>query len=661
MKSLYESVFSYLTSQIDKRIDALEDEKDAAVSSLESQRDAAEAAYKAQIEELESRKKANEEIIDGLQDEIDAIEDANDERQRALDLQQAQYNLAKMQNQRTILQYSENKGMHYDRDESEVRDAKESVQDAEDEIRIANLEKQIDYYEKLNDEIDDQIDHINDLIDASNAYYDKLIEDTESYFDALIKALEAQKDEISSLTDIAEEAEMKALLEELGINEEALLNGSADEFNKLKEAYLGIIKDMNAGNDGVLAALGEMTGYGEKMSGLTGYLDATADSFDGIGSSLQSVGENATAIDDVSNSLENVATNTTTAATGMTDLETATSGISENLTPVTENLETISSIDSNNILAIADAFKLLAEYIQSIADALGLSAETEGVGGLVAAFEKLNEITLGDGENGIVGQFEKLKSAVTAVASAIGGGVSGGTGEGGGNPDESKSASMSFGADDSGSGGGITSAITSLGDKAESIIGGTGSGDETVTGKFETLKTAIDDVSAAIGIGDDSGEGGGIGGIGGEGDESTLTGAITSLGETTEETLGESGGEGVIGRFEQFKDVIAEANEHVTGISTGLEAIDGTEVSCTIKVNIETTGSIGGGAAEAMGTVFSGMNLDSAQYDAKFGAAHAEGTAKLTGDWSVHQGGKALVGEVGQELIVDFAALYSNV
>lgn len=124
--------------------------------------------------------------------------------------------------------------------------------------------------------------------------------------------------------------------------------------------------------------------------------------------------------------------------------------------------------------------------------------------------------------------------------------------------------------------------------------------------------------------------------------------AIT-VGEQSEETLGESGGEGVIGRFEQFKDVINEANEHVTGISDGLDAIDGKEVECTIKINIESNGST---PHFAEGTVLGNMNLDSAEYKAKYGSAHVAGTANVQGNWGVREAGKSLVGEEGQELWV---------
>ena len=72
----------------------------------------------------------------------------------------------------------------------------------------------------------------------------------------------------------------------------------------------------------------------------------------------------------------------------------------------------------------------------------------------------------------------------------------------------------------------------------------------------------------------------------------------------TEEEMGESGGDGIIGRFEEFEGVIEEAKDHVQSINKGLDEIDGKEVECTIKVKIETSG---GGLPAGIGA---GMNLE---------------------------------------------------
>lgn len=124
-------------------------------------------------------------------------------------------------------------------------------------------------------------------------------------------------------------------------------------------------------------------------------------------------------------------------------------------------------------------------------------------------------------------------------------------------------------------------------------------------------------------------------------------GSIVELGDTTEEILtggGESEGEsgGVIGRFEEFGDVIEEAKDHVVGISEGLDEIDGKEVECTIRVNIETNGSLPAFAEGTLGD----MNLESGEYTAKYGKAFAEGTGKYKGLPKAEK--NALVSEYGQ-------------
>lgn len=263
----------------------------------------------------------------------------------------------------------------------------------------------------------------------------------------------------------------------------------------------------------------------------------------------------------------------------------------------------------------------------------------------------ISEISLGDEQTGVIAQFNALASAVNAVSSAINGTGGGASSD----PQDSKSQSMSAGA--TGTSGSITSALDELKAKADEVLG-TGGGEDSAgegtIGQFEQLEQAVKDVSTAIGSGGGEGEESGSK-SNGEEDADNLIGAITSLGEQSEETLGESGGEGVIGRFEQFRDVIGEANEHVTGISDGLDAIDGKEVECTITVNIKQNGDLPAGFGAWTGTA---MNLESGSYNAKYGkglvdgTAHVEGTAKVTGDWGVHQGGQALLGELGREIIV---------
>ena len=651
-------------------------------------------------------------------------------------------------------------------DSKNIRDQKQAVDDAKLEIEIAKKEKQIDLIEKevdlLNekkDAINEQIDLLDEELERINKYYDAEIEkveefydaeikkveeyydeqikavdeqieaidkqiealekqreQTERYYESLIENLENSKSKYQELTELVEKAELSAKLKQLGIDEEALVNGSEEEFQKLKNAYLDVVFRLNEGNDEVLNALRELSGYDGTAPAV---LEESNGKLDEMNSKLSESGQD---IENVNTSLGGTAARTSEAAANVNELTTNLSGISAIVTEeqaafdalklkidevieainlkiqavhagqeavniatsremadflllrdkILEVQETLDSI-SNNITAIdvtpvnnlTTAFQALYEQVSLVATTLGAGTGSgmegqeqaqsgegskEGAGtvaSITAAIQALNEISL---EDGIIAQFINLKTAVDDVTAAINGG--GGDGEGSGNGGSGSKGSgsgsnSSESGGEGGSGNSLTGAVTEMGETANEVIGEPGAeGDGTVIGEFGSMKTAVDDVTTAIGSG--GSEGGG--GSGGEGEGGNLISSINDLGETTQEELGESGGDGIIGRFEEFRDVVGEAEDHVVGISDGLDAIDGKEVECTIKVNIEVSGGV---PAFAEGSVFGSMDLDSGEYNAKYGGkAHYEGTAKATGDWGVRDAGKALVGELGQEIVV---------
>lgn len=318
--------------------------------------------------------------------------------------------------------------------------------------------------------------------------------------------------------------------------------------------------------------------------------------------------------------------------------------------------DTVATMNRQPIDNLTNAFQLLYDKLLLVSNLLGVSAEGEGaVNGISGAIQALNEISL---EEGIISQFTNLKTAIDSVTAAISGGggessegsSSGGTSSSKGGKQGGSGSKGGKGSEgDSGGGNSLTGAIKEMGKTAEEIIGEEGAeGDGTVIGEFGSMETAVNDVRDAIGTEGSGGEGGGSG-SGGETDD-TLVGSIEYLGDKTDEEMGESGGDGIIGRFEEFRDVIGQADEHVKSISDGLDEIDGKEVSCTIHVNIETSGSTGfTGSAQVLGSI----NLNSADYNAQYtGNAHYEGTAEVIGDWGVKKSGTTLVGELGQELVV---------
>ena len=701
MKSLYESALSGITSILDKQISAYEDSKSAAVDTLEAERDAAIEAkeaekerYEEQIKSIDKEIEAKEKVIDGINDEINAIREANDERQRQLDLQKAQYELERMQNQKTILQYSSDKGMHYVTDTSGIRDAKDAVEDAQTEITIANkekeiklIEKEIDLLEERKDLINEQIDLLDEQIDQINQQYDKMIADTEKYWDNLIKGMEDYKSRWEELAELEEQAKIIETLRSLGIETDDILNMSEEAFARFKDEYISILADIYSGNDSMLSALSDTTGrsvdeMGSYITATQGYIDSLSsigESLNPVAEAIGDVDENmsglssaaseantnlskaATSAGEVSTNVGNLETNLTNINSLVTEEQTAFNNLKTKIDEVIEaiNLKTEAVKAEQEAVGIATSsemadFLLLKEKILEIKETLeSLGTQDEGlISNIATAIQSLNEISL---EEGIITQFNNLKTAIDSVASAISGGRGESTGgKSQGSNSGSGNSGKSVGNNSEGGSNSLTGAITSMGETAAEVIGEPDAeGDDTVIGEFGALETAVTDVTSAIGGGEsEGGEGQGKGsGSEGEDGEGTLIGSIENLGETTEEVLGEPGGEGVIGRFEKFKEPIQEAETHVKGISTGLDEIDGKEVECTIKVNIELSGSTGfTGSAQVLGS----MNLNSAEYNAKYtGASHAEGTAMVSGNWAVQSDEQnALVGEVGRELIV---------
>ena len=732
-KSALEAQKKALEDARDAAVEALEEERDARIEVIEQQQKQLELAIKS----IDKQIKQKEKVIKSINDEIKAMQDANAEKRRQIDLQKAMYELERLQHQRTILQYSEGMGMHYVTDSKNIRDQKDKVDDAKLEIEIANKQKQIDLIEKeidlLNekkDAINEQIDLLDEQIEKINEYYDKEIEKVEKFYDEQIKAIDAQiesidkqiealqkqreqtekyyeslienleksKSKYEELTELVGRAELSAALQKLGIDEEALLNGSEEEFQKLKAAYMDVVFKLNEGNDEVLSALQELSGYNGtapamledsngKLDEMNGKLDTSNQNVGNVNSSL---GETATTTSNVTSNVADLNANLSETSTIITTEQTAfdtlqqkidevITAINEKITAtqmgqattaiattaemacymllkekileVKENLDSISdtiiTLDATPVNNLTTAFQLLYNQLLLVSTTLGAGmegAEEGAVGGIASAIQALNEISL---EDGIIAQFTNLKTAVDEVTAAIGGGgggdsesSSGGEGSGGSSGGSKSGSSGKSGGGDSeseGGGGSLTDAITQMGETAGEVIGEPDAeGDGTVIGEFGALETAVNDVTAAIGSADSEG---GEGSGGGE-EDGNLIGSIIDLGDTTEEELGESGGDGIIGRFEEFRDVIEDAAKQVASISDGLDEIDGKEVECTITINIKVNGDI---PAFASGTVLGNMQIESATYNAKYGKAFANGTIGLPKAEK-----NALVSEYGQ-------------
>ena len=382
------SIISYVSKLLGKKITSYGKQKDDAVKGLEAQKDAAKEALEAQKnaagEAAEAQKDAAQAQIDAKQAEIDKIKEAAEARKNEISLQKAQYDLARMQNQRATLIYSEDKGMHYVADTKGIRDAKDSVTDAKENIRISSIEKEISALEKTIDAINKQTealeeqasatsDYYDTLMDESDAYYDQLIEDTEAYWDSLIKGLEDYQTRWEELADIEEEAKMNAALKELGITTEEILNMSEEDFEIFKQKYLAILTEIYAGNEDVLSALQEASGISvESLQPLIDELQKTIEKTDEYSDSADNA---KIETDNWSIEIDELASSADGASESIGNLNTELGNV-----PSTEGFDAVADV-LDRIRGVADAVcesvkKAAGElnYFQGVKDALEAGA-----------------------------------------------------------------------------------------------------------------------------------------------------------------------------------------------------------------------------------------------------------------------------------------------
>ncbi|MBO6255288.1 MAG: hypothetical protein J6O49_16880 [Bacteroidaceae bacterium] len=614
--SYYNSVISGVTTLLDHRISQIQDQKDSTITSLEEERDAVQERYQAEIDAIDEAIKAKEKEIDAIQDQIQAIEDANAARDRSIQLQKAEYALQQAMHHRTRLVYTGEVGqMRYERDESGLRDARENLNDAQDEIAIAKLQEQIDLIQDTIDALNEQKEAIQTAMEESSKYYEKLIKEQEKMFDEMIKKLEDTKKKWEELAAIEELSKSWGLVSEAmaeyGYTVEDVLNDTPGAFEAFKSEYLRILNEMHSGDKGFLEGVKQFGGE------VPGEFQKVASSATEAETPIKKLGDSAgTATGKVSS----FGTTASTAATGVGELKDKSEGIADNLNEL--NDVQLSGVIDGPLATLEEKLTTLKDLIS-------------GPDSLLTAFNNLNTTV---DIQGIVDAFGSLDEAIKGAVSSIGGGGSdeegtyGGAGKHGKN---SMPSNIPTSGVDGGTGGGLVGAINSVKAATDAAIGTSAEEEgETATGAFFALKTAVDNVTSAIGMGEEGGAGGIKGmlqnaGSEGGGGEGTLTAAITSIKPTTEAAL--TGEDGAIAAFEEFKAVLAELVGLANELLTTLQQLSSIELP-----------QIHGGSHGFFR--FTGSAI---------GGQHYEGTAKLNGDWSVRQGGTSLVGELGQELVVD--------
>lgn len=568
------SVLGYISDIIEDQIDLFNDQKDAAVDALNAEKEAAEAALQAQIDLLEAQIEGIEAQIEAKEKEIESIEEARKQRELDIAAQKAQYNLARMQSQKIGLIYKGEPGqMVYETDTQGIRDAREEYDKTQENLKINQIEKEISLLEDEISNLEDVIDSLNNQIEASNKYYEDLIKSTENYYDGLIKNLEDYQNRWKEIGEIEEQAKIQVKLKELGITTEDILNMSEDAFNSFKQQYLSILTEMYSGEQDMIQAINDVAN-GIDVTTLTEGLNQTKENIDNLNESdFNSV---STGLNDISDGMGNVGTSASSASESTSSVSSDLQEMNTNAEGLDTKLSNISSAltnmpDGTNLDGLATSFANLGEAIKSVADILGVGEEGT-IGGLVSALSEISNFSLENGEegNGIISQFNNLKSAVDDVTSAISGG-----GTSAQSKDASNSSSPSMSAGNPGTGeGGLTGAIDSIKTTTDNSLGsggekeGTGkenSGQgEGVIGKFGQFKSAVDAVTTAIGTGEE-----------GEG-EISLIGALQSHYEKAEETLPE-----VKNMFEELLLSIQACANALGDMGGALSSMSGISVSTT--------------------------------------------------------------------------------
>ncbi len=123
--------------------------------------------------------------------------------------------------------------------------------------------------------------------EAIEKYYDQLIESTQKYYDQMIEALEKQKSKWEELQEI--ETITKAykdlgdVAKTLGFSAEDLLNDTPGAFEAFKDAYIGVLLDMNNGNADFISGLNEWSSQtGQAVDGALGKWNTFGDGYTNV-------------------------------------------------------------------------------------------------------------------------------------------------------------------------------------------------------------------------------------------------------------------------------------------------------------------------------------------------------------------------------------------
>ena len=270
-------------NEIEKRVKALNKEKEAQDKAFEAEIDhlneikdakdkELDATTKRIKEEKDAKDKAWEKEKKQLEEKKEALQDANDEEDRAIKLAELKDALAKAQANRTVRIYNRNQGFIWAADQQAVNDAQtaldDQMRDWKREDVIKAVEDEIDAIDKLKDAYDEETENrLDDLDKEKDAFDEKIeaeIEEINKRKDAYDEAIEAEIEKLDDLKD-----QWNEVMSLIGTSWEDYQLGleAAAHFSDM--SFEGMTDDLIGYKDDVLANMEEIGGVTDQIDSIT--------------------------------------------------------------------------------------------------------------------------------------------------------------------------------------------------------------------------------------------------------------------------------------------------------------------------------------------------------------------------------------------------------
>lgn len=329
---------------------------------------------------------AQEELKKPIEEQLEAMEKANDERERALALEKAQYELERARSQRTVKTFAgEGKGFVYTQDQNAVRDAQETLADLEYDETVNKLKEQLEVYDEIIEDLQEIKDawgsvaqNAQDALDIQKAIsavgvngimnvntassYEKSYASALSQEEALENEIDALEDKVKSLRDLI------AALEEIV---------TQYQYNMLdiEQATLKMQGVLNE-NKGILAEINPDTPVSVTIQNMIDEIKKLADVpyiLEDLFGRIQGEIDKFALADEGSKSIEETANNI---AKLFETFYTLPEGSIADITPIVDFLNQINSMDLKSGYSLDEDYQELYDVLKELNPVLS-EAETE--------------------------------------------------------------------------------------------------------------------------------------------------------------------------------------------------------------------------------------------------------------------------------------------